>query len=431
MRLGELLVRDRRITEAQLAEAMASQARDGGRIGSLLLEMGLVDPETLTIYLGLELGLPVATGSTLERCKRSAVTLLKPEQAAKFLAVPIVIQGQTLLVAMSDPHDLATLDAIAATTGYRVIPRVAPEVRIYYYLERYYGVPRPARFARYGESARGAVVPRDDLPGPPLPGLPPAHETPMSSGTSDIKIRKLVSGTNPQIDRSSLVASEAAQLSQTLANNDADFAETVELDPDEEVVETWGSDISQDASVAQPLAPTPRLSFEEALGKMQKAENRGDIAEALLGFAAGMFDAAILFLVKDQIAFGWKGFGPDMTADRIETLLVPLEAPSIFQNAAHQNRMFRGRPSPSAIHNHLFKVMRNETFPHCTVCIIEINGRPVNVLYGERRAFGPPPDEETAVLRKLMNAAEEAYVRLISVHKRKSGDTNAPETSAN
>ena len=36
-----------------------------------------------------------------------------------------------------------------------MLPRVAPEVRIYYYIERYYGVARPARFVKFGETPRG------------------------------------------------------------------------------------------------------------------------------------------------------------------------------------------------------------------------------------------------------------------------------------
>jgi len=45
MKLGEMLVRDGRITEAHLAAALAAQARDGGRLGTVLVEHGFVDLE--------------------------------------------------------------------------------------------------------------------------------------------------------------------------------------------------------------------------------------------------------------------------------------------------------------------------------------------------------------------------------------------------
>src|SRR5262249_39946370 len=173
MRLGEMLVRDGRLTEAQLKQALAYQARDGGRLGAILVEHGLVDLAALTVYLGLELGIPIATGAMLERAKRAAVRLLQPAQAFKYKCVPLVVQDRQLIAAIEDPHDFATLESLTHVTGYRVLPRVAPEVRIYYYIERYYGVARPPRFVKFADAPRG-----DDssgtagLPAPPLPGLP-------------------------------------------------------------------------------------------------------------------------------------------------------------------------------------------------------------------------------------------------------------------
>ena len=78
-----MLVRDGRLTEAQLGQALAFQARDGARFGTVLYEHGFVDLEALTIYLGLELGIPIATGAMLDRAKRASVRLLQPTQAFK------------------------------------------------------------------------------------------------------------------------------------------------------------------------------------------------------------------------------------------------------------------------------------------------------------------------------------------------------------
>ena len=83
MKLGEMLVRDGRLSEEQLDAALKYQARDGGRLGTVLVEHGFVDLEALTVYLGLELGIPIATGAMLERAKRAAVRLLQPAQAFK------------------------------------------------------------------------------------------------------------------------------------------------------------------------------------------------------------------------------------------------------------------------------------------------------------------------------------------------------------
>lgn len=123
MKLGEMLICDGRLTEVQLQQALAAQQRDGGRIGTILVEQGLIDFETLTVYLGLELGISIATGAALDRAKLAAVRLLQPAQAYGFRCVPLVVQDRQLIAAVADPHDFANLDAIAQLIGYRVSRR--------------------------------------------------------------------------------------------------------------------------------------------------------------------------------------------------------------------------------------------------------------------------------------------------------------------
>ena len=110
MRLGTMLLRDGRITQAQLDAAVAMQPKRGGRLGTILFEMGYIDADSLTAYLGLELGIPIATKAVLDRAKRAAVRLLTPELAERFLCVPLVVQDRQLIAAVRDPHDLLALD---------------------------------------------------------------------------------------------------------------------------------------------------------------------------------------------------------------------------------------------------------------------------------------------------------------------------------
>ncbi|HEY0987969.1 MAG TPA: hypothetical protein VGD80_12985, partial [Kofleriaceae bacterium] len=220
MKLGEMLVRDGRLTEAQLGSALGFQARDGARLGTVLVEHGMVDLEALTVYLGLELGIPIATGAMLERAKRAAVRLLQPAQAFKHKCVPLVVQDRQLIAAIEDPHDFATLEALTSITGYRVLPRVAPELRIYYYIERYYGVARPARFLKFGDSPRGDEGAVDaGLPAPPLPGLPPVPASPIVAPGPRPRLRSVKLA--KWFDDSEARELEAEDLSDTLDADDA------------------------------------------------------------------------------------------------------------------------------------------------------------------------------------------------------------------
>lgn len=489
MKLGEMLIRDGRIAPPQLDQAMAHQSRVGGRIGSIMVELGFIDAETLTVYLGLELGMPIATGATLERCKRSAVRLLSAQQAARYRCVPIVIQGQTLIIAIADPHDMEALDALHDLTGYRVLPRVAPEIRIHYYLERFYGVPRPARLRALGETPRGnssVGSHTGGLPGPPLPGLPPRRSAPVAAPTPRPVVRRAessgggagaasgagkappppapppVPATGPAQAGSAPPAGAAVAAgsgASPRASGGAAAAapapaprrppapppqqEALELDANDLVIELEADDAevagqAERAAAARvngggagdrTASPRPDiaarrepthyqpLTLEKALATMAATDQRGAVADAILGYAAGLFEVASLCMVRDNMALGWKGFGPDLDLDRIETLLVPLESPSIFQVTAHTRELFRGHTFPAALHDHVFKVLRSGAPLYSTVAAIAIGQRVVNLLYGHKADGSDLTDEEAEGLRQVTTAASEAYVRLISASK--------------
>lgn len=413
MKLGEMLIRDGRISDAQLQQAIDQQQRVGGRLGTVMVEMGLLDVDTLTVYLGLELGIPIATGATLERAKRSAVRLLSPEQALQFRCVPIIVQDRQLICAIDDPHDMVALDELTGATGYRILPRVAPEARIYYYLERFYGVPRPARFKVLGESARGNVKPPADLPAPPLPGLPPISANPVVAPRPAPTLRAAVPAGQEELEL------DAEDLLIELEEDEAAVAETAPRQP-------TGSVPALERPPADSEEVFDPIDLDTALAQMADANQRTDVAHAIVAYAARVFDVAVLCIVRDNMVFGWKVHGENLDADRIETLLIPLEAPSMFQSAiSDESHVFSGKPFPATLHNHLYKVLRAQPPASAAVVALTINRRVVNLLYGHRSQDCTLPEPDIAELQQVCDEAATAYVRLIASNKqrkrRKSG----------
>jgi hypothetical protein len=410
MRLGEMLVRDGRLTDAQLNQALAFQARDGARFGTVLYEHGFVDLEALTIYLGLELGIPIATGAMLERAKRAAVRLLQPTQAFKHKCVPLVVQDRQLIAAIEDPHDFATLEALTQITGYRVLPRVAPEVRIYYYIERYYGVARPARFMKFGDTPRGNDNVADaGLPAPPLPGLPPVPAAPVAAPGPRPKLKSTKMSSVSVFDESALEL-EAEDLLETL---DAD-----EAAPAEAQTQLRPHRTTTPPTFAQPATDTTRpgpMSVEVSLTELATLTDRNRIVEVLMGHAALLFDVAVLFAVRDQLAFGWKAFGTTPGVAYVDHLLIPLDAPSVVQ-AAVVNGLVHGPITPSTVNNYLYKVLGCSEPRHATAGVVMIGKRAVNILYGHGRELTAQQIED---LRAVCVAAAEAYGRLIAMQKKK------------
>jgi len=445
MKLGEMLLRDGRLTEPQLEAALRYQARDGGRLGTVLVEHGFIDLEALTVYLGLELGIPIATGAMLARAKRAAVRLLQPGQAFRYKCVPLVVQDRQLIAAIEDPHDFATLDALAQITGYRVLPRVAPEVRIYYYIERYFGVSRPQRFVKFGDTPRADQGVIDSgLPAPPLPGLPPNASAPVIAPVIAPAHRPQQHSARlaKQFDESEEVTSDVPVASHRAATAPVasaphgppaphETAEALELEA-EDLIITLDAESEASAepvpiaslelsgpSVARaptsPIMPIP-LAPDLVLRELASAADRNRIIELLLGYAAATFDAAVVFTVRDHLALGWKAIGALGGHAHVEHVLIPLDAPSVLQaGMGSETGIFHGSITPSTVNTYFFKVMQCAEPAHATVGVIQIGKRVVNVLYGHGAPMTPI---QLDVLRQVCQSAAAAYARLIAVSKR-------------
>ncbi|MBX3154428.1 MAG: hypothetical protein KF773_00385 [Deltaproteobacteria bacterium] len=410
MKLGEMLVRDGRLTEQQLDAALRFQARDGGRLGTVLVEHEMVDLEALTVYLGLELGIPIATGAMLERAKRAAVRLLQPAQAFRHKCVPLVVQDRQLIAAIEDPHDFGTLESLSQVTGYRVLPRVAPEVRIYYYIERYYGVPRPVRFVKFGDLPRGDEGHVDGgLPAPPLPGLPPVPASPIAAPGPKPRLRS--QKMHKMFDDSEALELEAEDLIDTL---DADLEAAAEAAPIVETPPSPSVPVVSRTSSAPNLVITP-MAADVAMRELAKSADRNRIVEVLLGFAAATFDASVVFTVRDNLAFGWKAIGQLPGAAFVEHVLIPLDVPSVVQAAIAADRgVFHGPLAPSTVNAYLYKVLGCPEPQLVTAGAIMIGKRVVNVLYGHPTKLN---DIQVGVLQQVCHSAAEAYARLIAASK--------------
>ncbi|MBN8232759.1 general secretion pathway protein GspE [Corallococcus macrosporus] len=171
MRLGELLVKDGLVSAAALEEALESQVVHGGRLGTNLVELGLLSEQDLAKALGKLHNCAYASGEMVPDPK--AVALVHPNEADDKEFLPMRADATRLSVAVVNPHDFPTLDAIAFKTGKRVVPVVIPEFRMNQLLRRHAKAfrqlraidmeavrPRPAKGAAV-ELAKAAERPPD------------------------------------------------------------------------------------------------------------------------------------------------------------------------------------------------------------------------------------------------------------------------------
>ena len=140
VRIGELLLKEKRITPEQLQEALSYQRQSGGKLGANLVKLGFVKDEEITSLLSKQYGVPSISLNQFE-IDPAVIKLVPAETAHKYQIIPLSRVGATLTIAMTDPTNVFALDDLKFMTGYNVEPVVAWETAVLDAIQKYYGAP--------------------------------------------------------------------------------------------------------------------------------------------------------------------------------------------------------------------------------------------------------------------------------------------------
>jgi type IV pilus assembly protein PilB len=123
-RLGDVLVRRNVATREQIDQALAIQVESGGKLGDILVQLGVFDERVLVEVLADFFGLPVAD---LRRNKPDpeALELIPEDVARDNLSVPVFLDADGLHVAVAEPSD-ALRFMLAEKCGHPVRLLIAP-----------------------------------------------------------------------------------------------------------------------------------------------------------------------------------------------------------------------------------------------------------------------------------------------------------------
>ena len=112
MRLGDLLVHEGIITEQQLNNALAAQQQNGRKLGATLIGLDYLSEDQLLQFLSQQLNVQFL--DIAQRRIEPRVAQMLPEVHARRLrALVLEDRGESVLLGMSDPADLSSLDQIA------------------------------------------------------------------------------------------------------------------------------------------------------------------------------------------------------------------------------------------------------------------------------------------------------------------------------
>ena len=146
MRLGEILIERKLITEEDLTRALELQKERGDKIGKTLVDMGFIAMRDVLAALSDQLGVPLVSidGPPAVSTETEA---LSPRFLRQFRCLPVGRDDHTVVLAMADPLDVETVAAVRSCTGLKVNTVLAAEQEILDAIDKY-----------YGDSARGETA---------------------------------------------------------------------------------------------------------------------------------------------------------------------------------------------------------------------------------------------------------------------------------
>lgn len=351
------------ITMDQQDEALRNRVLFGGKIGTSLIELGFITEETLARFLSEKLAVPYIHPDLLRSIPPQIIALISRDVALKYHVIPIHLDSRKLHLVMADPADLLGIDEISFITGYTIKPLVTPEVRLMQALSRYYGMSIDPRYLRIIATMEEREA-RERAAAPAAPAAPD-EAVPLP----------------PRIEATPGLEPEGL----------LEEAELVESDEWMELVELYSID-----AVSQELA---------------RAEGREEIADAVIRYLGQEFRRVALFVVRGELAYGWRAAVERFDVDGFDRLALPLAEPSVLKTVVGGGGIFLGPVAETPVNREIFAALGSGNPAASLVLPIIVASRVVALLYVEEGK--EPLAAVTADLQKLMVKAALAFEILI------------------
>src|SRR5579864_1231105 len=127
MRLGEMLIERKQITQEDLDRALEIQKERGDKIGKIFVDLGFIAMRDALAALDQ----PPPESPELQG--------ISPRFMRQCLFLPLAVDDSSVTLAMADPLDFETISAVRGFCGLRVRTALAAEQEILDAIEKYYG----------------------------------------------------------------------------------------------------------------------------------------------------------------------------------------------------------------------------------------------------------------------------------------------------
>jgi len=343
--LLEMLSEAGLITREQFDEALLNRVVYGGKIGTSLIELGLIEEETLARFLSMKLAVPYVHPDQLVDIPDDVIKLVPKGLALKYKVVPLRFEKKRLSLAMADPSDLRAVDEIAFITDFIVKPLIAPELRLLQALDRYYGYEIDERYQHI--------------------------------------LNKMTDW------EGSAEEAEEAQRAHEEQINEEELEEAVVVEEEPQKKPVW-HDLE---------------TVSEALASATSREHIGDI---LINYLGREFDRSALFVIRGDAANGWRAVKGRKELKEFSQFSLPLGNPSVIRTVIEGRSPYLGGILNRDANAELIAGLGGDTPTSALLMPLQLAGRVVNVMYveGGEKNLGERMSDLNRLVRKTVLAFE-------------------------
>ena len=296
IKIGDMLVKADIITMAQLDEGLRQQVIYGGKLGTNLIEMGVIDEEALAFFLSEKLGVPYVHPSQFENIPQKVIDIIPKKIVEKHKVFPVEVSKKRLSLVMADPTDMAVIDEISFLVNMQIKPVVAPEIRLTMAFEKYYGIEKDLRYISLRNTTDVSLT--TETTAKDIKALASSVETEEDDLLDDLEFLTIDEEVEPDVEGARTVAIE------------------------EEVVRKYTvDDISMD---------------------MARSEDREEVAQCVIDYINQKFSTAAIFVLWDKFAVGWKASGPSAFVEMVSGMKLAISDHMPFKRVHASKQCYLG-----------------------------------------------------------------------------------------
>jgi hypothetical protein len=412
----QFLLQNEYASLAELEEASQATVLYGGRLGTALIELGILTPEQLDEALARHHGLPEIPREWLARPDAGARAALHVDLIKRHRAFPLNFEKRSLHVGMVDPRNEEVLDNLAFASGCVIVPYSLAEFRFAELMQRVFAVAPSARFRTLLDDGNRARVMRgreEQRKQAAAERATTSEALEIGPLAADIELTDrdafFVADTVsappllravPPIPAILPIAAPDSALTPTAPEQQVPRP-VLEVDPETPLI---------DRRVAQP-------GLEALEQSLAESEERAQVIGTAIALAGRFAEVVALFVIRDGMAAGLAAQRAGYPID-IDAIVMPIAADSVLARSYASREPLCALPS-SSLDKRLAKGLRSDENTELAVFAISIGGRVVNLLVAQP-AQGAISATATAALGALAPQIGAAYERLIRVQKQKA-----------